>query len=162
MPKKKTLECFNNFTTENRMTIMKIQNWPIVALISCMFIFATASHANDERDLSEHLFDLRNSDVRWTKTADGPVPTLRGEIENILQSVQHDQKVMEKMQVKLRSMLDKHDRYIAAHVLLTFASGAAYSVTPSTWNSLEINFDRNGNMLEIKNQSKKIATKWNI
>src|SRR5262249_26332025 len=141
-----------------------VRFWSIVSLsVLCLDAGGACHRAGDDAAISAvvkeytmkaDISNLSNDDVDWHGTTVGFYASLKSERAKRLGETN-----AEAVMPELINALSDADKFVAAHVLLTFLSHVEYSTFPS-WNGLEVDIQADGQINIDAMQRHKIARRW--
>ena len=93
----------------------------------------------DNLDLNRLVHNISNADIQWGGDYAGLFPILKGEdsIKIMLIAQKYPQKQHELVEYLIKCTTDD-DKYVAAHVLLTYITTNKLKMSASEWNGLEV------------------------
>jgi hypothetical protein len=107
----------------------------------------------DPADVGDLVEQISNADVAWDGSQLGLTPTVLSPAAGRL--VRHGPAAAR----ALIALMSDPDRFVAAHVILTLASGVAYSAFPE-WNGLVVKLGADGVVEIDADQRFAMADRW--
>src|SRR5690349_16876969 len=119
-----------------------------------ILLLITSCKPEVSKDTEQLILNMRNSDVQWDGNFLGLMPM------SFSQAILTLQNVKEPIEPLLVDTILDQDRYVAAHVLLTFRLDKHFNFSAEEWNGLHVQLSADGRTSFEGNDLNKLHKYW--
>lgn len=119
--------------------------------------------------LASHIFDyeadfeaVTNSDIKWADSADGLYPVPNAFAEQFLSKMEAESRSGHRDEVLFaaKRYLTDPQRFVVAHIVLTYVSGVEFSADAKSWNYMRFKADGGPVHTPMMNQIEALTRMW--